>query len=386
MRPILAIIVIAQFCCTSLWFAGNAVVTDISQAFSLGPQFLGYLTASVQLGFISGTLFFALLGIADNFQPSKIFFICSVLGACSNAFIAFFDISATGLLLGRTCTGFFLAGIYPVGMKIASDYFQEGLGKSLGYLVGALVLGKALPHLFKSFTLNLSWKYILLSTSLLSLFGGLLMLWLVPVGPLRKKGVVIFGASMLKPFRHKPFRSFAFGYFGHMWELYTFWAFVPVMLASYIMLHAEAHFNIPLLSFMVIAIGAPACVFGGMASQKYGAEKVARIALTGSGICCLISPFVFIQGNAVVFILFLLLWGILVIADSPMFSTLVAQHAPAEQRGTALTIVTCIGFAITIISILSVNQLSPFISPMWLYLLLLPGPFFGLLSLQKSKG
>lgn len=384
MRPILAIIVIAQFCCTSLWFAGNAVAADISEAFGFGSGFLGYLTGSVQFGFICGTLFFALLGLADRFAPSKIFFVCAVLGACSNAFIVFFNTGATGAILARAFIGFLLAGIYPVGMKIASDYFQEGLGKSLGYLIGALVLGTALPHLLKSFTYNLPWKFVLISTTLLSILGGFLMLLLVPSGPLRKKGTIAFGANMMIPFRQKSFRSVAFGYFGHMWELYTFWAFVPVMLSTYMAFHEQVDFNIPLLSFAIIGIGAPACVLGGIFSKKVGAWKVAKVALSGSAICCLVSPLLFLQHNGFLYIFYLLVWGILVIADSPMFSTLVAQHAPAEGRGTALTLVTCIGFAITIASILLVNQLSTFISPAWLYLLLLPGPIFGLLNLQNK--
>jgi MFS family permease len=385
MRPILAIIVFAQFCCTSLWFAGNAVAGDMLPVFGLGPQYLGYLTGAVQAGFISGTLFFALMGIADRFSPSKVFFICSLLGALCNVLITVDGMNATGLLAGRLLTGFFLAGIYPVGMKIAADYFREGLGRSLGFLVGALVLGTALPHLLKSFSLSLPWKFVLYGTTLLSVAGGLLMLWLVPAGPHRRAGNRLSFANIWKPFRNLPFRAASFGYFGHMWELYTFWAFVPAMLSAYAALHPGTDFNIPLLSFWVISIGAPACVAGGILSQKHGAEKVARVALTGSGICCLLSPVLFMQGYTELFILFLLVWGILVIADSPMFSSLVAQCAPAEGRGTALTLVTCIGFAITIASILLLNKMSAYITPVWLYWLLLPGPALGLWSMYANK-
>jgi MFS family permease len=170
-----------------------------------------------------------------------------------------------------------------------------------------------------------------------------------------------------------------------MWELYTFWAFVPAMLSAYAALHTGTEFNIPLLSFCIIGIGAPACVAGGILSQKHGAEKVARVALTGSGICCLLSPVFFMQKSPELLELFLLVWGVLVIADSPMFSSLVAQRAPAEGRGTALTLVTCIGFAITIASILLLNIMSGYIPSAWLYWLLLPGPALGLWSMQANK-
>ena len=385
MRPILVIIVVAQFFCTSLWFAGNAVAGEIIQSLKLAPRFLGHMTSAVQLGFISGTLWFAIAGIADRYAPSRVFFYSSICAAAFNAAITLPFQGAFFILVMRFFTGFFLAGIYPVGMKIASDYFREGLGKSLGYLVGALVLGTALPHLLKSISLHLSWNYVFLGTTILSITGGILMLWLVPVGPHRKPGKKVMGMSIAKPFRHKPFKAVAFGYFGHMWELYTLWAFVPVMLTAYAGLHPGFEVNIPLLSFATIGIGAAACVMAGIISQKTGAEKIARFALAGSGICCLISPLIFLQGYSVLFIVFMLMWGILVIADSPMFSTLVANHAPAEERGTALTLVTCIGFAITIVSILLLNNLREIFSPEWLFLFLLPGPVFGLLGMYADK-
>jgi MFS family permease len=385
MRPILAIIVFAQFCCTSLWFAGNAVAADMLQAIAVGPQYLGYLTGAVQAGFIAGTLFFSFMGIADRFAPSRVFFLCSVLGAACNILITLSGTGATGLLGGRMLTGFFLAGIYPVGMKIASDYFREGLGRSLGFLVGALVLGTALPHLLKGVSLQLPWKFVLYATALLSLVGGLLMWWLVPAGPHRRAGIRLPGTAIWKPFSHKPFRAAAFGYFGHMWELYTFWAFVPVMLAAYAARHTGVHFHIPLLSFTIIGFGAPACILGGILSQTFGPENVARVTLAASALCCLLWPLMFLQGSSVVFLGFLLLWGVSVIADSPMFSTLVAQRAPAEGRGTALTLVTCIGFAITIASILLLNTLSAHLSAVWLYWLLVAGPLFGLYSMYSNK-
>jgi hypothetical protein len=239
--------------------------------------------------------------------------------------------------------------------------------------------------LLKGAALQLPWKYVLYATALLSVLGGLLMWWLVPAGPDRRAGIRLSGTAMWKPFSHRPFRAAAFGYFGHMWELYTFWAFVPVMLAAYAARHTGVHFHISLLSFSIIGIGAPACIVGGILSQTFGAGKVARVALAASGVCCLLSPLMFLQGSPIVFIGFLLVWGICVIADSPMFSTLVALHAPAQGRGTALTLVTCIGFAITIVSILLLNTLSAHLSPVWLYWLLLPGPLFGLFSLHSNK-
>ncbi len=151
-RLSLPVIVFAQFCCTSLWFAGNGVMNDLIQTFDLGPAALGHLTSAVQFGFITGTLGFAFLGIADRFSPSKVFFYSAIFGSLFNLGILVESNSSGSLLMLRFLTGFSLAGIYPVGMKIASDYYREGLGKSLGFLVGALVLGTALPHLLLTVT------------------------------------------------------------------------------------------------------------------------------------------------------------------------------------------------------------------------------------------
>ena len=162
MNKVLPFIVVAQFLSTSLWFAGNAVLPDLILALDLPASFLAHITSAVQFGFISGTLVFALFTIADRFSPSKVFFASSVLAAVFNLGVLFPGIEGTGILFFRFATGFFLAGIYPVGMKIASDYFQKGLGRSLGLLVGALVLGTAFPHLLKSFTSHLPWKLVII--------------------------------------------------------------------------------------------------------------------------------------------------------------------------------------------------------------------------------
>lgn len=385
MRPILAIIVIAQFFCTSLWFAGNGVIGDIVKDLQPGSQFLGNLTSGVQFGFICGTLVFALLSIADRFPPSSVFFFSSIFAGLFNLGITIPGIQVPEVLLFRFLTGFFLAGIYPVGMKIASDYFQSGLGKSLGFLVGALVLGTALPHLLKNFTLHLPWKYVLYTTTTLSFLGGVSIFLLVPNGPFRKHGQKLQLNSFLSGFKIPSFRAFSFGYFGHMWELYTFWAFVPVMLTSYKSMYPHKEMNIPLLSFLIIAIGAPACVISGLLSQQYGAKKIASIALSISCICCLLSPLFLFTQSVAVLLTFLFIWSIAVIADSPLFSTLVAQNAPETTRGTSLTIVNCIGFAITIISIQTINAFSPIINEKFIYMILAIGPILGLMAFAGNK-
>ena len=379
------IIIVSQFCCTSLWFASNGVMEDLIQNFALGPTALGHLTSAVQFGFITGTLIFAFLTIADRYSPSKVFFICAMLGALTNLGVVWDHNSFGSLFMFRFATGVFLAGIYPVGMKIAADYFQKDLGKSLGLLVGALVLGTALPHLIRNFFGDLNWKLVILITSAIALTGGCLMYMLIPDGPYRKPNQTLDFRALFQVFQHREFRAAAGGYFGHMWELYTFWAFIPVMLFTYQEIHANGiDFNIPVIAFLVIGCGGLACAIGGYLSIRYGPKKIAAVALTLSGICCLISPLAMGQNNATLFLAFLIFWGLVVVADSPLFSTMVAKNANPENKGTALTIVNCIGFSITILSLQIIVLMLEIMGPKNAFVILSIGPMLGLWALRQG--
>ena len=375
---------LSQFCCTSLWFAGNGIIEDLIGVFSLAPTALGHLTSMVQFGFITGTLTFAVLTIGDRFSPSRVFMVCAFIGALFNAGIILEGNTLTSLLMLRFGTGFFLAGIYPIGMKIAADYYDKGLGRSLGFLVGALVLGTALPHLLRDILGNINWKFVIASTSALAVTGGLAMMLTVPDGPFRKKAPRVDFTAFFRVFKRREFSAAAAGYFGHMWELYAFWAFVPVMLSTYNSMHPDASLNVAFWSFLIIGIGGPACVGGSLIAERLGVKNTAAFALSLSGICCLISPFLFYLETPGFFLFFMLFWGACVIADSPLFSTLVATNCDVEIKGTALTIVNCLGFSITIISILLINTLYDQHPTTYIYLILCIGPVLGLIGLLKK--
>ena len=384
LRLVLPVIVISQFCCTSLWFAGNGVMNDLVKNFGLKESAIGHLTSAVQLGFIAGTLVFAILTIADRYSPSKVFLASALFGSFFNLGLIWEGNNLTSLLCLRILTGFFLAGIYPVGMKIAADYYEKGLGKSLGYLVGALVIGTSFPHLLKDLAETLPYKYVISTTSSLAVLGGSLMAILVPDGPYSKPGQKPDISAFFKVFQNGNFRSAAFGYFGHMWELYAFWAFVPVILKTYSRMHPESSFNIPLLSFFIIGSGGLACVLAGYIAQSKGTKTTAFTALLLSFGCCLVSPLIFEMTHAYLFLGFLLFWGMVVIADSPLFSTLIAQNAAPEIKGTALTIVNCIGFSVTIISIQLISGMRELTNSNAIYSILAIGPVLGLMSLRRK--
>ncbi len=381
---LLFIIVLAQFFCTSLWFAGNGVLNDLIRVFHLEQNSLASLTSSVQFGFIIGTLVFAIFNIADRFSPSKVFFASAVLASICNLGIVVSSNTITSLLIFRFLIGFFLAGIYPVGMKIAADHFDKQLGKSLGFLVGALVLGTALPHLLAGFSTSFPWKSVIYSTSSLAFLGGVAILLFVPDGPYRKKSSRLQLTAIFQIFKNVKFRAAAFGYFGHMWELYTFWAFVPVILGFYLDANPTPNFNVSFLSFSVIAIGSLGCILGGYLSSRYPTKQIAMIALSISGGCCLISPFLY-ELHPAIFLTLIIVWGFTVIMDSPLFSTLVAKSAPIEMKGSALTIVNCLGYSLTILSIQTIFFLNSYYSFEYLLSILAIGPILGLIALRKNK-
>jgi len=378
---ILPVIVLSQFAGTSLWFAGNAVLPDLQAALSLQADALPLLTSAVQLGFISGTLCFAFFSLADRVSPRLLFLLCALLAAGTNALIPLLANSFASVLLLRGLTGFLLAGIYPVGMKIAASWYRHNLGKAIGYLVGALVLGTAFPHLLRAVSASWSWQTVLAAVSMLAATGGVLIYLLVPDGPHLSKAARFEAGNMLRVFKDKDFRAAALGYFGHMWELYTLWAFVPFILD-----YALPQLSPQLLSgysFLIIAAGALGCVGGGYLAQRWGSARVAFAQLMLSGICCLLSGLLLQVQSLALLLPFLLVWGVVIAGDSPQLSALTARTAPAHLVGTALTVVTSIGFAITIVSIQAMGLLLHRFSPAQVFFVLGAGPALGLLALRR---
>lgn len=354
-RWVLAVIIVAQFSGTSLWFAGNAILPELKIILFLNQYAVSLVTTAIMLGFISGTLIFAFLGLADRYSPARLFFISTLLGAISNLLIIWLAIDPYSLFGLRFATGVCLAGIYPVGMKIAADWFDKSLGRAMGYLLGALVLGTAFPHLLKNRDYTLPWELVLISTSVCAVLGGVSMLLFVGDGPYRKKSGPFDWRNMLIIFTSDRLRWASGGYFGHMWELYTFWGFLPIILQLYADKNQLA-LNVPLWSFFTISIGSLGCVLGGYMSLKWGNARVATMALLLSGLCGLCSPFIF-HWPLTAFLALILLWGLTVIPDSPQYSTLVAQFAPPALKGTALTIYNAIGFGISTLSLLIIDRI-----------------------------
>lgn len=381
---ILPAITLSQLTASSVWFAGNAVMPDLIRANGLPAQSLGDVTTAVQAGFITGTLVFAILSIADRVSPRRVFLVCALLGAAANGAASITGASLPLLLASRFATGFCLAGIYPVGMRIAAAWYNRDLGRALGFLVGALVLATALPHLIRGLGQQLAWQDVVLAVSAIAAAGGVAMYVLVPDGPYLKRGARFDPWAVVASFKSADFRASSLGYFGHMWELYAFWAFVPVYLAMLAGNAGAAPSSLSLQAFAVIAAGALGCAAGGVISQRIGSARVARAQLLTSGLCCLVSPLA-VGLPLPMALAFLVVWGVTVAGDSPQFSAMNARTAPPQLVGSALTIVNCIGFAISIGSIQLLNAMQGAVAVEHLFLMLVPGPALGLLALRRLR-
>jgi len=380
-RRVLPVIVLSQFAGTSLWFASNAVMGDLQRHWQLPDNALGAMTSAVQFGFIAGTLCFAWFAWADRFSPRLLFLVSAWLGAFANLLVWLATGGLSDLLLWRFVTGFFLAGIYPVGMKIAVAWYRQGVGRAIGYLVGALVLGTAFPHLLRGLGQALPWPAVIAASSAVAAMGGTLLFLLVPDGPHLPPGRRLQPGALKTLIRCADFRRASFAYFGHQWEIYALWTFIPTLLAAYARQHGLAGFPVSLWSFLIIAVGAAGCIGGGIVSRQVGSLVVAFAQLAVSGCCCLLVPLAFFLPPGL-FLPFLLIWGIAVVGDSPQYSALSAHTAPREQVGSALTLMNCLGFAVTIGSIQLLSHLMRSFPLVDLLPLLGFGPLFGLWQLR----
>jgi MFS family permease len=378
----LGIVSLGVLLASSTWFTGTAAARELIAVWSLSPGEAALLTNATQLGFILGTLIFALANLADRFDARRVFALSALAGAACNLGFAWLADGLAVALAFRLLTGIALAGVYPVGMKIVASWYSSGLGWRLGLLVGCLTLGTAFPYGVVAFGVGLDWRTLASVGSIAATMAAVLVGFAIAEGPLLRTRARLDLGMALAVFRHPPFRATALGYFGHMWELYALWSLSSFWLAECLGDDPTASARIPLWACATVAIGALGCVLGGLASRWIGERNVAMIALLGSGAACLASGFAAML-PAPLLLAFLLIWGVLVVADSPQFSALAARHAPPEYTGTALTVQNGIGFAVTTLAIQTLPWLAGPLGWRWTFTLLAIGPLLGALSLRR---
>jgi MFS family permease len=378
---------LAELGALSLWFSAAAVLPALSREWHLGDGGRAGLTIAVQAGFILGTLGSALANLPDIVSPRLLMLWSAVAGAALNGALALWIESLAPALVLRFATGLCMAGAYPPAMKIVATWFREGRGLAIGILVGALTVGSATPHLIRGLT-DLPWRGTLLAASGLSLAAAALVWLCVTEGPDRFPAARFDLRMAGAVFRGRGPRLACFGYFGHMWELYPMWAWLGVFMAASLEARGGGSYlglNAPAATFVAMGLGGALGAYaGGALADRCGRTALTMAAMVLSGFCAATIGLSFGGPPALTFAL-AVFWGITVIADSAQFSTAVTELSPPAYVGTALTAQTCVGFALTMVSIWLVPPVVRMVGWGWAFAMLAPGPALGVLAMARLR-
>jgi MFS family permease len=380
---VLVLLSLAELFGMSLWFSASAVAPLLKAEWGLSDATATWLTLSVQLGFVSGTLASAVLNLPDVWAPRQLVVGASLLAAAANASLALFSHGSASALVLRFLTGFWLAGVYPPGMKILASWFRARRGLALGVLVGALTLGKGFPYLVNA-VFGSAWRGALLATSGLAVLGAALVAFFVREGPFALGAAPFDLTQVAKVLQNRGVRLATFGYFGHMWELYAMWTWIPVMLRSSFALRSLPPAAAEAASFFVIGCGAAGCALAGLAADRMGRTLVTSAAMAVSGTCCLVIGLCY-GGPPLLLVAVAAVWGAAVVADSAQFSAAVTELGDALYMGTALTLQTSLGFLLTTLSIDLVPAVLPALGWRWVFVLLAPGPALGVVAMLRLR-
>lgn len=378
----LPILLVATMAGMSLWFMTAAVLPDMAAEAGLSDTQLAWLSSVVPAGFAAGALLFAIMGLPDRVDPRMLFAACAFAASIANLFLLVTPIGGGAAILLRFITGFFMAGVWPVAMKIAVGWSVGHRGLLMGSLVAALVVGQAIPFLLSWFG-GPDWRIAVVMGSAIAGLGGATIL-LISLGPHYARAVDFRAHAITLAWTDKHIRAAILGYLGHMWEYIAFWSWVGFFTAlSYraSMVDADAISLGKITAFICMLAAAPACVWAGAVADKLGKARVAAVALAISGSAALLTAFTF-GGPAWLTFILVIIWGAAVIPDSPQFSAIVADRAPPELAGSLLTLAASLGFLLTVLTV----QIAPVIAdwlgwPVLLGMLAL-GPVFGLISMR----
>jgi len=379
----LGLLAIAELLCLSLWFSGSAVVPALSKEWSLTESQASWISIAVQLGFVAGTLISAVLNLSDIISSRHLFAVAGIIGAITNAYFGVYA-KEPGLAIAlRFITGVCLAGVYPPGMKIMATWFRQRRGMALGVLVGALTLGKATPYLVNGLG-SANWRNNVLFVSFLAVVGALIVLFFVEDGPYALPRATFDLKQVVRVFSNRGVRLASFGYFGHMWELYAMWIWIPVMMRASVAVYGGDQRFAEISSFLIIGAGAVGCVFAGLLADRVGRTVVTSWAMGISGACCLLVGFLY-GANPYFLLVIAIIWGASVVADSAQFSSCVTELGDPQYIGTALTIQMSLGFLLTTISIELIPKMVNLVGWRYAFMILAPGPLFGVISMLRLR-
>ena len=381
----LLLVTVATFLSLSVWFSTNAVSTALETDKAIGESSMTVLTIAVQIGFVFGTLFISFTNLSDRINARTLFTVSSILAAITNFLVVPLD-SPDALIVTRFATGAFLGGVYPMGMKVLSGWYVSGRGFAIGTLVGAVTLGSGTPHILMS-VFSENWQMVILVSSILAITGGVILKVFVGDGPHDVVGAKFNPRYLISALSQRGPRLALIGYLGHQWELYAMWAWIGSFM-FYVLeerpLFGDGIQLASVITFLVFAVGAVASSLAGAWSEKIGRTAVATIAMVISGCVALFVGFIPVEWSVLI-VIFVLIWGASVIADSAQFSTAITELSDPVYRGTMLTFQTGVGFALTAVSIWLLPVVKDLSGWGWAFAILALGPVVGITAMLRLR-
>lgn len=372
------LVALVQVLAMAPWFVGSAASAGLEVAWSMSVGQLSWLTSAVQVGFVLSAVALAWWSVPDRVAPARLIGVAAVVAAVTTILPAVLSLGFAPVLVSRVLTGAALAGVYPPGIRVATSWTVRRRGTAVAVLVGALTLGSAVPRL-APVEPPIGWQALFVTAGAAALLAAVLASRL-ELGPHARSSRGFDPGAVGAVFREPAQRRPTLGYLGHMWELYAFWTWLPAFLVA----SGLGGNTWPGPAFWIAGVaGLAGCLVAGTLADRWGKVRVASVALGTSGVCCLLSPVVALL-PAGLGLLFLVVWGAAVVADSPLYSALLGDAAPADQVGTALTVQTATGFALTVASIRLLPVVAGAVTWRWAFVALALGPVVGLWALWRG--